>query len=190
MRDDGATGAAADAVELLTSQHREVEQLWKQLELAQPHGDPIIDELLRSIVEKLSQHDALEVQHLYPALRAASDTGRRLAENSLDDHRRIRDLLSDVDRKDVCDPTTWATLRRCMDEVMAHAHEEETEVFPLLRSSCGEDQLMDLGVTMATALSKAPTHPHPHMPESPLGAKVAGGVAGAVDKLRDVLTGY
>jgi hypothetical protein len=47
-----------------------------------------------------------------------------------------------------------------------------------------------LGEKMANMMKTAPTHPHTSMPDSKVGAKVAGAVSGMVDKARDAMSGY
>jgi hemerythrin superfamily protein len=184
----GATGAATDMIELLTSQHREVEQMWKMMQAAHGDGSTGVGEMGQKIVKMLSQHDALETQFLYPELRAtAGDEGRRLSEHSLDEHKEVRELLTQVDGRDFTDNNVFMTLSRCVDAVMHHVQEEESEIFPLLRQTCDEPRLMDLGKQLEMTLPSAPTHPHPHTPDSKVGATVAGMAAGLMDKARDAL---
>jgi hemerythrin superfamily protein len=189
MSATGMTGARADAIELLTSQHREVEQLWNQINGSHATGGGAIQtEIGQKIVEMLSRHDAIETQFLYPELRdAAGERGKELSSHSLEEHRQVRELLTQVDGKDFNDDSVFATLRQCIESVMHHVHEEEGQVFALLRQSCDETRLMDLGTRMAEAFERAPTHPHPHTPDSKLGATVAGAVSSVVDRARDAM---
>jgi hypothetical protein len=46
---------------------------------------------------------------------------------------------------------------------------------------------MDLGTRMAEMHRMAPTHPHPHTPDSKVGATVAGAVSAVVDRARDAM---
>jgi hemerythrin-like domain-containing protein len=182
MSADGMTGAKADAIELLTEQHREVEQLWKMLEVGRS------SETGQKIVEAISRHDAIETQMLYPELREAGGArGEELSSHSLGEHQQVRELLTEVDGQDFGDDAVFATMRRCIEAVMHHVQEEESTVFPLLRSVRDETRLMDLGTRMAEAYRLAPTHPHPHMPDSKFGAFVAGAMSGVVDRARDAV---
>jgi hemerythrin superfamily protein len=188
MNTDGMTGAAADAVELLTSQHREVDQLWKQLQQSHRDGSDVQSQLSQEIVTRLSQHDAIETQFLYPELRKLGEQGRQLADHSLDEHQQVRELLSEVDGKDIRDENVFSTMARCLSAVSEHVEDEEHKAFPLMREQCGEERLMDLGHDMSDAMKMAPTHPHKHMPDSKVGAAVAGAVAGVADKARDAMS--
>lgn len=189
MSASGMTGARADAIELLTEQHREVEQLWRQLEAAHPNGGDIETVLGQELVEKLSRHDAVETQLLYPELRdTGGDAGKELAEHSLEEHKKVRDLLSEVDGKDFRDDKVFATMRECIETVAHHVEEEEGRIFPMLRQVCDEPRLMELGEKMEKAFQLAPTHPHPHTPDSKIGATVAGAVSSVVDRARDAVS--
>ena len=177
-----------DAIEFLTAQHRQVETLWSHVEQARASGTSSRDDAAQEIVRLLSQHDAIETQLLYPELRdKAGDRGRELSEQSLDDHHKVRALLSEVDGNDVGDGDVYAALSNCMAEVSGHVREEEGMVFPLLRQHCDEERLSELGERMASMRDKVPTHPHKSMPDSKAGAAVAGTVAGVVDKARDAM---
>src|SRR4051794_26316885 len=95
---DGTTGARADAIELLSSHHRDVEQLWTQAQAAHSGSDrQLATDLGLRIITLLSQHDAIETQFLYPALRDVGTAGDRLADHSLEEHQKVRELLKAAD---------------------------------------------------------------------------------------------
>lgn len=187
----GMTGASADAIELLTRQHREVDQIWSQLQASHAHGSAVQQDEARSIVKLLSQHDALETQLLYPELReSAGEKGRERSQHSLDEHKKVRELLKQVDGADISDEQAFATMSECISAVQHHVEEEESEIFPLLRNHCDERRLMDLGRKMEAMLDMAPTHPHPMTPDSKVGATIAGAATGLMDKARDLLKSH
>ena len=186
----GMTGASADAIELLTRQHREVDQIWSQLQASHAHGSQVQHHEARSIVKLLSQHDAIETQLLYPELRErAGAPGKEIAEQSLTEHQKVRDLLKDVDGADISDEEVFATMAECIAVVRRHVEEEESEVFPLLREHVDQPRLQELGEEMTAMLDMAPTHPHPMTPDSKVGATIAGAAAGLADKVRDAIRG-
>jgi hemerythrin superfamily protein len=186
---DEMTGATVDAIELLISQHREVDTLWTEVQMLHREGSQAQAAPAQEIVTKLSRHDAIETQFLYPELRKLDDAGSELADHSLEEHQRIRELLRDVDGRDPRDESVYATLSQAVSAVMAHVQEEETQIFPLLRQRLEEGRVTELGEKMQSAMKLAPTHPHPSTPNNKLGATVAGAVAGVVDRARDAVTG-
>lgn len=181
------TGARSDAIELLTSQHREVDQLWSQLQAGGGASSGLAAEHTRRIVKLLSQHDAIETMFLYPAVRDAG--GDALAGHSLEEHQRVRELLKAVDKGDATDPATFSVLQQAIEAVQAHVEEEEGEIFPLLQANLDQAQLMALGEKLEAGMKTAPTHPHPTTPNNPVGAAVAGAVTGIVDRARDAIAG-
>ena len=189
MTMQGFSGASPDAIELLTGHHREVEQLWTQVQAAHVDGSEVQVQLAQEIVTILSQHDAIETQFLYPELRSAGGEGQQLSDHSLDEHQQVRELLTDVDGKDVRDESVYSALAQCISNVMDHVAEEEQQIFPLLRRSVGQERLTELGEQMAAAMKMAPTHPHPTTPNNKIGATVAGAVSGVMDKARDAVRG-
>jgi len=181
------TGARADAIEVITTDHREVEQLFTQLLAA---DDPKDTELRRDLGERilraLSVHAAAEEHVLYPAVRRYVDDGDDIADHSLQEHQELKEQLAALDGMSPDDAEFLPGFERARETVAHHVHEEESSVLPKLRDSLRGEDIYDLGDALAKAKAAAPTHPHPHAPSTPPGNVVAGVVAGAVDKVRDV----
>ena len=184
------TGSRTDAIELLTSHHREMDQLWSQVQASHGQQSDAQNDQARALIRLISQHDAIETQLLYPELReSAGEQGKEKSKHSLDEHQQVRELLKQVDDQDVRDEARFRILSQAMSEVQHHAKEEEGEVFPLLRKHVDGPRLMELGEKMAAMMDKAPTHPHPMTPNSKAGATLAGAVTGAIDRAKDKLKG-
>jgi hemerythrin superfamily protein len=176
-----------DLIEHLTSEHRQVEQMWAQLQEAHAAGAATQQDLGQEIVKALTQHDALELQLLYPALARAGED--EMAEHGKEEHTEIRRLLNEVDGKDPADEGVFSTFEQILLSVDAHVADEEENMFPRLRAGLSSDELIDLGKKSEQAEKVAPTHPHPTTPDGKVGATVVGGAAGLVDKARDALKG-
>ena len=73
--------------------------------------------------------------------------------------------------------------------MLTHARNEEREVFPRLRQSQNAERLEQMAKTVVAAEAVAPTHPHPHGPESAVGNMAVGPFVAVVDRLRDALRG-
>jgi hemerythrin superfamily protein len=173
-----------NAIVLLTEDHRTVDSLFTQGE-QDGWSDP---ETVNRIVKELSIHDAIEKQHLYPAVSDRVPAGVDLADHSLDEHAEVAATLTDIDRMGADDPARPDRLARLVRLVRAHVDEEESKVFPAMRSAMSPAELDDLGATLAEAKSGAPTRPHPYAPDGGLGAKVAGAVSAPLDKVRDKMS--
>jgi hemerythrin superfamily protein len=185
-KSDAMTGARADAIELLTSDHREVEQLFHQYEAAGNDAN-VSKYAADKIITGLSIHAAVEEQILYPLMRKVDPDQSVLVDHSLEEHQEVKTLLDKVDGRDASDPEIrqiFATIKSAVEE---HVAEEEGKLFPALRSHVKQDELMQLGEKMAKAKEIAPTHPHPNAPNTPPGNLMLGPVAAMADKVRDFL---
>lgn len=185
MANQGATDTRTDLIELLTREHREVEELWSQLKAVHGKGDPVEPDLGQRIVKRLSQHDAIELQVLYPGIRDHVPGGDELADHALEEHRGVRNLLAEVDGRNPADDEVFKRFTDIIDSVRHHVDEEESSLFPKLREHCPTEQLHSMGDMLERAEKMASTHPQPHTPDSQLGATVAGATAAAMDKVRD-----
>jgi hemerythrin superfamily protein len=180
------TGARADAIELLTSDHREVEQFFKQYEAA-GHDDGVACHAAEEIIKGLSVHAAVEEMILYPMMRKVAPEQKGLVDHSLEEHQEVKELLAKVDGKPANDAEVRKIFGKLKSSVEEHVSEEEGKLFPALRQHVKEDELMELGEKMAKAKAMAPTHPHPNAPNTPPGNIVAGPLAAMADKVRDFL---
>lgn len=171
-----------DAIELLTTDHAEVEQMFRQVE-SMPGSDSR-NQLVGDIVRELSVHAAIEEQILYPAMRKALPDGDTLVQEAIEEHQQVKETLSAIERADSPDQRD-PLLVQLMGNVRHHVDEEETELFPKLRASIGQEELRTMGAELAKAKKLAPTHPHPNAPNTPPGNVVGGAAAALIDKARD-----
>jgi hemerythrin-like domain-containing protein len=124
---------------------------------------------------------------LYPMMRRIAPDQEGLIDHSLEEHQEVKELLAKVDGRPANDPEVRQTFGKLKSSVEEHVSEEEGKLFPALRSHVKEDELMEMGEKMAKAKAMAPTHPHPHAPNTPPGNLVAGPLAAVADKVRDFL---
>ncbi len=71
--------------------------------------------------------------------------------------------------------------------MLTHAENEEREVFPELRETHSAEQLESMATGVRAAESLAPTHPHPHGPESAVGNIAVGPFVAVADRVRDAI---
>ncbi|HEV2809246.1 MAG TPA: hemerythrin domain-containing protein [Acidimicrobiales bacterium] len=185
---DATTGATPDAIELLINDHREVEQLFKMMEAARTTGN--IDEqryVAEHVVEDLSVHAVIEEEILYPVMRDALPDGEQLVEEALEEHQEAKELLTRIDGKDPASDDARQAFDELVGSIRHHVQEEESELLPRLREAIGQERLQQMGHQLEMASKAAPTHPHPHAPNTPPGNVAAGAFATVVDKVRDAL---
>lgn len=175
-----------DAITLLKTDHKTVEKLFKAFEKAGDGAEKTKQGLVEQIIEELSVHAAIEELVFYPAIRdEVPDVADEVLE-SLEEHHIVKWTLSELDGMAPDHERFDAKVTVLIESVRHHVKEEETELFPQVRSALGRKRLGEIGDALDAAKSTAPTRPHPRAADAPPGNTVAGPLAGAVDKLRDI----
>lgn len=130
-----------DAIELLTHEHRYVEDLFKKLETGNLKVVP-------EICKQLTIHALIEEQIFYPVVRnRVQDTQSEIAE-SFEEHHVMKVLIDELGHLSADDESYQAKATVLMENVRHHVNEEETELFPQVQQALAEDQLDDLGEAM------------------------------------------
>lgn len=131
-----------DALELLTSQHDEVEELIGQIEDSDDADEKA--ELFKELADKLAAHSTMEEKLFYPSVMA-NDTCAQLLE-ATEEHLAVKRVLADMLDMSPDDDHWDAKLTVLKEEVRHHARdEEEGKLFPILRKTLDRDQLAGLG---------------------------------------------
>lgn len=143
-------------------------------------------ETVRQLTVEVVKHAVAEEAQLYPLLRKVFPNGNEVADHEIEEHSEVEELLKKLEKLDPTDAEYEPTLTTVMDDLEHHASDEETNVFPELRSKLPESELKELGDKVRRTKKMAPTHPHPAAPDGPPWDKLAGPMAGLVDRARDV----
>ncbi len=175
-----------DVVDVLLNQHNEVRALFGQIQGAT--GKTKKDSFQR-LVNLLAVHETAEEMVVYPAVRSTGPDGDRLADARTAEESEAKDALSELEKTDITSPDFDTRLQAFEQLVDAHAGNEEQEIFPLLRQTQSPEQLAKMADALHAAERVAPTHPHPHGPESAVGNVLVGPFVGVVDRVRDALRG-
>ena len=69
--------------------------------------------------------------------------------------------------------------------VLDHATSEESTILPAIEAQKSVEQRRMMGERYERAKAAAPTHPHPHAPNTPPGNLVLGPVAALTGRIRD-----
>ena len=178
---DTADGQARDLVEVLLEDHKAAKALLARVGAVGEDQSALFDELVHDLVG----HEVAEEEIVYPALRAEVPSGDALAEPRIAEQQKAEELLAKMEGMDRSGADFAQSLAHLRDEVLAHAQAEETEVFPELRQHLSDERSAVLATAYRTAKATAPTHPHPHAPNTPPGNIAAGGIAAVADRVRD-----
>ena len=132
------------AIDLLESQHREVEELFEQLEDAEDRDE--CEQIFIQLADKLATHAKIEETHFYPAVKA-NRTEEILLE-SLEEHLAIKRVLADLVEMDLDDETFEAKVKVLQEQVEHHVEEEENDLFPKVKKIFSEDELIAIAQEM------------------------------------------
>ncbi|MBO1335695.1 hemerythrin domain-containing protein [Streptomyces sp. VRA16 Mangrove soil] len=179
-RDNGIT-------ELVTD-HREVEEMFARFDKSVP-GSKERKRIADEFTIELVRHSVAEEEHLYPAVRRHVPGGDALADREIKDHAEVEKILKRIEQLPPDAETFDELVATLQAEVSEHVRDEENNLFPCLRESCNDQELLDLGDKIRSAKKTAPTRPHPHAPSTPPGNKLLAPGTGLVDRVRDHLTG-
>ena len=182
------SGHGGDVIQELTTDHRELEELFARIE-ALPSGDPKRRELVGTVIRELVRHSEAEEAYVYPAYRKALPDGDRLADQELEEHAEAERTMAELDSLPADDPRFDALTAKLIREIRAHVAEEENDVFVRFAAASTPEQLAKLGEQVRTAKSVVPTRPHPGAPDKPPLNKLLAPGAGLVDRARDKLSG-
>ncbi|XYJ08914.1 hemerythrin domain-containing protein [Telluria sp. B2] len=130
------TTATVDAVELLTKQHREVEELFEQFEKLTDRAKVSKKKIADQICNALIMHTTIEEEIFYPATREASqgeeETGD-MVDEAVVEHASAKDLIAQIQEMDPDDELYDAKVKVLSEMIEHHVEEEEKEMFPKTR---------------------------------------------------------
>ncbi|MDT0346456.1 hemerythrin domain-containing protein [Streptomyces litchfieldiae] len=177
-----------DIIRELTTDHREVEDLFREIE-GLPMGQHRRKELADQVTIELVRHSIAEEEHLYPAVREHVPDGGEIADKEIADHASAERIMKDLEGCEATDPEFDRLMGQLMMEIREHIRDEEDNLFPMLRMSCSQERLENLGDKVRRAKMMAPTRPHPAAPDKPPLNKLLAPGAGLVDRARDAISG-
>jgi hemerythrin superfamily protein len=146
-----------DAVTLVINDHRIVEMLFAAYEQATEAEEKL--RLVGKIIEELSVHAAVEEQVLYPVVAERLPDGEEEAEHAETEHAEVKEILAQLERTRVDDPSFDTQVRSLISDVRHHVEEEESDMLPKLRDALGTEELLDLGARLRMAKASAPISP-------------------------------
>ncbi|HEX4492683.1 MAG TPA: hemerythrin domain-containing protein [Acidimicrobiia bacterium] len=170
------------ATELLRTQHEKVKTMFAELfEATDDHRRQLFD-CLRAT---LAAHETAEEMVVYP--KARSEGGGDIVDRRVKEEDEAKQALAELEKLDTNGAPFDAKIHAFHEDVLRHATAEETELFPVLEQKCSAEELAKMADRILTAEKMAPTHAHPHGPNSAVGNMLVGPFAAMVDKVRDAL---
>lgn len=139
-----------DATELLTKQHREMEQLFDRYNTTSTDEEKL--RLFATLADELAVHITTEEQIFYPAVKARRTEDILL--ESLEEHLSLKRLLADLIALDPSEQTFEPKFKVLKEQAEHHHQEEEEHLFPKVQRILDEAQLEALGTEIAAAQSE------------------------------------
>ena len=181
------TAGERDVVDVLTSDHREVTDLLRQIsttsdpERRRDMADTVISELVR--------HSVAEEMFVYPAMRKHLPNGDEAVEHDTQEHKELERTMKELEGVDSTDARFDELIGQLSTILADHVQDEESEQFPQLRARVPREELVQMAGKVEAAKKVAPTRPHPNAPNDKVFHMLVGPGVGLVDRLRDKLSG-
>ena len=137
------------AIELLTSDHRKVEDLFDQYESEKDGDESAKQALAQKICNELKVHAQVEEELFYPWVRENVDEDDlEMLEEALVEHQSAKDLIAQIEAGGDADEVFDAKVKVLGEYIKHHVKEEEGEMFPAV---AGEKEALDeLGQEMTS----------------------------------------
>jgi hemerythrin superfamily protein len=174
---------ARDVADLVRVQHNEVKRLFSLVDTSTRDDRR---EAFEDLVRFLAVHETAEEEVIYPVVRSQTG-GEAIADARIDEESNAKVMLAQLEKTGVGGDGFGSQFTVFREAVERHASQEEETVLPLLERTQDPDMLERMAGAMRLAETLAPTHPHPHVPDSAVGNMAVGSFAAVVDRTRDAL---
>jgi len=141
-----------DALELLTTDHKKVKQLFEKAEGNK--NDKLQKQIFEQIKAELETHAHIEETVFYPAI-AKNEELKDMVLESLEEHKQVKTLLREMENLVADSEKFEPKLKVLMENIEHHAVEEEEEkMFPKIRKLMNAAALEQLGQELEAAKTK------------------------------------
>jgi hemerythrin-like domain-containing protein len=180
-----------DVIEVLEHDHREVEEMFAELESLRGASTEEAKSRRKAVAEQVTielvRHSVAEEVLVYPQVE--KQVSAEEAERARKEHAEAEETLQRLEKLDADDPAFDEELATLMREIRQHIAEEEQVMFAHMRQVIGQDELRTLGSRVEAFKKVAPTRPHPNVPNEALPRLAAGPAASLFDRMRDLASG-
>lgn len=180
-----------DVIEILEHDHREVEEMFAELETLRGASTEEQKSRRKTLTEQVTielvRHSVAEEVLVYPQVEGK--VGKDEVEHAREEHAQAEETLQRLEKLDADDPGFDDELATLMAEIRHHIDDEEGEMFAHMRQTMDPGDLRKMGERVEAFKKVAPTRPHPNVPNTPLARTAAGPAASLLDRMRDLATG-
>ncbi len=180
-----------DVIEVLEHDHREIEEMFRELESLRGASTDEAKERRKTVTEQVTielvRHSVAEEVLVYPQVSAKVSSEE--VEHARKEHAEAEETLQRLEKLDADDPAFDDELAQLMKEIRHHIEDEEGEMFAHMREVMDPDDLRTLGGRVEAFKKVAPTRPHPNVPNDAVSRTLTGPAASLLDRMRDLATG-
>lgn len=130
------------AIEMLKTQHREVEKLFTKFEALGESAEKGKQRVFNEIADALAMHASIEEKHFYPAVKAKRTEDILL--EALEEHLSVKRIIADLLELEPSDETFDAKVKVLKEQVEHHVEEEESDLFPKVKKILSAAELTGL----------------------------------------------
>jgi len=134
------------ALELLSTDHRKVEELFREFEDMKEAEDDSRIAVAQKICAELTVHAQIEEELIYPWIRENIDETDMIAEAEVE-HASLKQLIAEIEPVGEPDEAFDAKVKVLSEYVKHHVKEEENEIFPEVADE--KEELDELGQELA-----------------------------------------
>jgi hemerythrin-like domain-containing protein len=181
-----------DALTFLRNDHESVLEMLDALDGAGEVSDAQaggLDAMVTTLIIAESQHEAIEEQWFWPAVRNALDDGDELADHGTAQEQAGKALLQRLEDGTPGEADYHDALQKFVQAGREHIAYEQDVVWPRIAAALSQADLDKIGERLETAKKVAPTRPHPATPPVGMVQKTMGLGVAVADHVRDAVTG-
>ena len=176
--------ATQSVTDLLRERHHQIRSMFDETLAASGAERAEVFDCLRAC---LAVHETVEQMLVHPLAEQVGAEAEYVVDQRVAEEKAATQTLAELERLGPNGEQFATKLTLFKQDVVAHAEAEERELFPLIEGGFTPDKLAALADEILVAEQMAPTHPHPHAPNSPVGLLITGPFVAMVDKVRDRL---
>jgi iron-sulfur cluster repair protein YtfE (RIC family) len=137
-----------DGLKLLKDDHKDVKSLLAKLDETTERAIKTRAQMLQTLKRKLTVHETIEEEILYPALERYAAT-HEISLEGYEEHHVVDEIMAELEATPVEDETWGAKLTVMKENLEHHIEEEESDMFPKARRVMGANELSRLGDDLA-----------------------------------------
>lgn len=173
----------------LLQDHKEIKELYNSYRSAISYEDK--QRYFNQIGWEIARHTVAEEIVVYPCVRDRIPDGNLLADDALDDDRKTKQSLSNLNSMNINSVDFAEKFRSFMVDIYTHVEKEEKIHIPKLIETLSIEERINLGEKFENRKLIAPTRPHPWTSDKyPFLETLQGVLLAPIDKFIDLFKSF